>query len=88
MDEDYAIVALIHGLNPARSTLILAGTSTIGTQAAVEFACQSNSLQDLLRQLNVSSPSDLKPFEAVIHVKVARGVPVGIQLIALRKGLP
>src|SRR6266566_331400 len=88
LDEDYAIVALIHGLNPARSTLILAGTSTIGTQAAVEFACQSNSLQDLLRQLNVSSPSDLKPFAAVIHEKVARGVPVGIQLIALRKGLP
>ena len=85
--EDYAIVALIHGLNPARSTLILAGTSTIGTQAAVEFVCQANSLQELLRQLGVSSSVDLKPFEAVIHVKVARGVPVGSELVAVRKAL-
>jgi len=82
--EDYAIVALIHGLNPARSTLILAGTSTIGTQAAVEFVCQANSLQELLHQLNVSNPSDMKTFEAVIHVKIARGVPVGTELVALR----
>ena len=88
LNEDYAIVALLHGLNPARSTLILAGTSTIGTQAAVEFVCQPNSLQELLRQLNVANASDLKPFEAVIHVKVARGVPVGTDLVALRKPLP
>jgi len=87
LEEDYAIVALIHGLNPARSTLILAGTSTIGTQAAVEFVCQANSLQELLHQLDVSNPSDLKPFEAVIHVKVARGVPVGTELVALRKSV-
>ncbi len=88
LEEDYAIIALIHGLNPARSTLILAGTSTLGTQAAVEFVCQPSSLQELLRRLNASAPSDLKPFEAVIHVKVARGVPVGSELVALRSALP
>ena len=57
----------------------------LGTQAAVEFVCQPNSLQELLHQPNVSSASDMKPFEAVIQVKVARGVPVGAELVALRK---
>jgi hypothetical protein len=85
--EDYSIIALVHGLNPVRSTLILGGTSTLGTQAAVEFVCQPNSVQELLRQLNVTSATGLKPFEAVIQVKVARGVPVGAELVALRKSV-
>jgi hypothetical protein len=64
--------------------MILAGTTTIGTQAAVEFVCSENLLQELLRRLSVSKPEDLKPFEAVIHVKVARGVPVESEIVALR----
>jgi hypothetical protein len=84
--EDYSIIALKRGLNPAHSVLILAGATTIGTQAAVEYVCQQNSLEELLLRLSVSNSGELKPFEAVIHVKVARGVPVGSELVALRKG--
>src|ERR1700676_1135956 len=76
LTEDYSVIALTRGLNPSRSVLILAGTTTIGTQAAVEYVCQQNSLQELLRRLSVSNSGELKPFEAVIRVKVARGVPV------------
>jgi hypothetical protein len=82
--EDYALVALVPGLNPARSELILAGTTTLGTQAAVEFVCSENLLQDLMRRLHVSQPGGLKPFEAIIRVKVARGVPVESDIVALR----
>jgi hypothetical protein len=82
--EDYAVVALVPGMNPERSELILAGTTTIGTQAAVEFVCSDASLQKLLKKLSASNTSDLKPFEAVIRVKVARGVPVESEIIALR----
>jgi hypothetical protein len=77
-------VALVPGLNPARSELILAGTTTLGTQAAVEFVCSENLLQELMRRLSVSQPGALKPFEAVIRVKVARGVPVESDIVALR----
>ena len=84
LTEDYALVALVPGLNPARSELILAGTTTLGTQAAVEFVCSENLLQDLMRRLNVSQPGGLKPFEAIIRVKVARGVPVESDIVALR----
>ena len=83
--DDYSVVALVKGLNPSRSELILAGTTTIGTQGAVEYVCQPDYLQQLLLRLSVSNSGELKPFEAVIHVKVTRGVPVGSELVALRK---
>jgi hypothetical protein len=83
--EDYAVVALKRGLDPAHSVLILAGTTTIGTQAAVEYVSRKSSLEELLRRLSVSRPEELKPFEGVIRVKVARGVPVGMELVSLRK---
>jgi hypothetical protein len=84
--EDFAVVALVHGLNPSRFELILAGTTTIGTQAAVEYVTRQNSLEELLLRLSVSNSGELKPFEAVIRVKVAHGVPVTTELVALRKG--
>ncbi len=80
------MVALVKGLDPSHSVLILAGTTTIGTQAAVEYVCQQDSLEQLLMRLSVSNSGELKPFEAVIRVKVAKGVPVGSELVALRKG--
>ncbi|HYM07560.1 MAG TPA: hypothetical protein VEU11_13455 [Terriglobales bacterium] len=86
--EDYSIVALVHGLNPAKSVLILAGTTTLGTQAAVEFVCQQDSLEELLRRLQVQNGGELKPFEAVLRVKVTRGVPVESDIVALRRGKP
>src|SRR4029077_2396816 len=83
---DYSVIALKRGLNPEHSVLILAGATTIGTQAAVEYVCQQDSLEQLLLRLSVSHSGELKPFEAVIRVKVAKGVPVGSELVALRKG--
>jgi hypothetical protein len=82
--EDYAVVALVKGINPEHWELILAGTTTIGTQAAVEYVTRENYLDELLKRMNVTQPSELRPFEAVIHVKVARGVPVESSLVALR----
>jgi hypothetical protein len=79
--EDYAMVALLPKLDPSGSILILAGNSTFGTQAAVEYICREDSLNDLLHRLNVSKPADLKPFEAPFHVKIAHGVPVGEELL-------
>ncbi|HZQ94948.1 MAG TPA: hypothetical protein VFA67_08060 [Candidatus Sulfotelmatobacter sp.] len=82
--DDYAIVSLLPGLDPSRSILILAGATTFGTQAAVEYVCREDDVKALLQRLNVSKPADLKPFEAVLHVKIAHGVPVTTDLIALR----
>ena len=81
--EDYAVVSLLPGLDPTRSILILAGNSTFGTQAAVEYVCREDDLKELLRRLNVSRESDLKPFEALLHVKIAHGVPVMTDLVSV-----
>ena len=85
LTEDYAVLALVRGMTQGQFVLILAGTTTIGTQAAVEYVCRQSSVEELLLRLSVSQDGELKPFEAVIHVKVARGVPVETQLVAIRK---
>jgi len=82
--EDYAVVSLLPGLDPSRSILILAGDTTFGTQAAVEYVCREPSIKELLQRLKVSKPSELKPFEALLHVKIAHGVPVMTDLVSVR----
>ena len=85
LTEDYALLAYIPGLNPSRSVMIIAGTTTFGTQGAVEYACREKSVQELLLRLSVSDTGELKPFEALLHVKIAKGVPVETDLVSLRK---
>jgi len=85
LTEDYAVVALLPGLSPSRSVLILAGTTTFGTQGAVEYVCRQNSVEELLLRLSVSKTGELNPFEALLRVKIARGVPVESELVTLRK---
>ena len=86
LTEDYAVIGLVRGLDPRQAVLILAGNTTIGTQAAVEYVCRKNSVEELLLRLSVSQTGQLNPFEAVIRVKVTRGVPVSTELVALRNG--
>jgi hypothetical protein len=85
VNEDYAIIALKAGLDPTHSMLILAGTTTVGTQAAAEYVCREDSLTELLQRLGVSKASELMPFEALLRVKVTHGVPVMTDLLAVRK---
>jgi hypothetical protein len=84
LSEDYAVISLMKGLDPSNSVLILAGASTIGTQAAVEYVCHEDSLNQLLTRLGAVPDTELKPFEVVLRVKVARGVPVESDIVALR----
>jgi len=83
LEDDYAVVAVLHGLNSARHVMILAGTTTIGTQAAVEYVCNPDSVGELMHVLRPQG-APIKPFEALLRVKVTRGVPVGIRLLAVR----
>ena len=85
MTEDFAVIGFLPGLDPARSVMIFAGTTTFGTQAAVEYVCRQDSLKQLLSRLPVSTTGELKPFEALLRVKVARGVPVEAELLAVRR---
>jgi hypothetical protein len=85
LETDYAVVALTHGLGHPRWTLMLAGVSTVGTQAAVDFVCDEASLEGLMRLLNPANPAELRPFEALLQIKVANDVPLQTKLIVLRR---
>lgn len=81
--EDYAVIDLVPGMSPNRWAMVLAGTTTIGTQAAVEFVCRADNLSALVARAGKSPGGGIQPFEAVIQIKVNGGVPVGSQIAAL-----
>lgn len=80
--EDYAVVTLRHGLHPGQNILLLAGTTTLGTQAAAGFVSQNAYLEVLRKRLNLPAGSAYPPFSVVLHVGVARGVPVEMGIVA------
>jgi hypothetical protein len=84
LTEDYSLVGLVPGMGSGRFVMILAGTTTFGTQGVVEFACRQESVEKLLRQIPGSGAGQARPFEALVRVKIARGVPVGTELVAVR----
>ena len=84
--EDYAVVALTSLPNTGRRVLILAGITTFGTQAAVEYVCRAPRLDELIGKLAKLDPSARRrvpPFEALLRVKVSGGVPVQSDLLSL-----
>jgi hypothetical protein len=82
--EDYSVIGLVPGIGSGRYVMILAGTTTFGTQGAVEFVCRQDSVEKLLRAIPDAGAGTIKPFEALVRVKIARGVPVETELVAVR----
>lgn len=81
LTEDYAVVAVVPALNPSRWALILAGVSTIGTQAAVEFVCREDTVRELLKRAGNTPPGVRPFFEAVLDVHIKGGVPVHSDIV-------
>jgi hypothetical protein len=83
LTEDYAVIGLMPGLNPSRWVMLLAGLTTIGTQAAVEYVSRLNTAEDLVRRIGGPASGKISPFECVVRVKVTQGVPVQAEVVAL-----
>ena len=79
--EDYAVMSMIR--NKRHTVLILAGASTFGTQAAVEFVCNPDRLKELLQRVSGRSDQNIRPFEAVLRVTVSKGVPIASKIETL-----
>jgi len=82
ISEDYAVVSLLQGLDGKKRMLILAGITTHGTQAAVEYVTKPDYIRDLIKNLN-TAPAGEPPrlpvnFQALVRVKVNGGVPVQV----------
>ncbi|HEX4030441.1 MAG TPA: helix-turn-helix domain-containing protein [Terracidiphilus sp.] len=85
MNIDYAVITLTHGLDRSRWTLILAGASTVGTEAAVDYACDPDTVKNLLHRLNIQPGSGMNPFEALLRVRISNDVPLTVELVKFRK---
>jgi hypothetical protein len=80
---DHAVIALMR-LVSNRRMLLLAGTTTMGTQAAVDFVVHEETARALLTALKVPlEPGAMPDFEALLRVKVSDGVPVHSQILAV-----
>ena len=83
LTKEYAIVALVPGVEPGQKALLLSGSGTLGTQAALEFTCHPDTLHQLLGA--VSGPrGSVRPFEAVIETTLGGEVPIQSRIVALR----
>ncbi len=79
---DHAVIARMR-LASNRKMLLLAGTTTLGTQAAVDFVVREETMKALLAALKLSRPDSVPGFEALLSVKVSDGVPVHSRIVAV-----
>jgi hypothetical protein len=80
---DYAVIALAPGVQSGKRTLMFSGLTTLGTQAAVEYASRKESLAELSK-LAASPTGEIKPFEALLAVTLEGGVPLQSKLVSIR----
>jgi hypothetical protein len=82
LTKDYAILALLPSVEPGKQMLIFSGLTTLGTQAAVEYACSPENVAELLKTAT-SAKGQVRPFEAVLEVNIGGGVPLQTKLVSL-----
>jgi hypothetical protein len=82
LTKDYAIVALLPGSQPDQRMFVFSGLTTLGTQAAVEYASTPASAAELIRQ--VSPDNKVHNFEALLEVGIRGGVPLQPKLLTVR----
>ena len=82
LTRDYAIVALLPGIEPDRHMFVFSGLTTLGTQAAVEYASNPEDVAELLHY--AASDGKVHNFEALLEVSINGGVPLQPRLLSMR----
>ena len=82
LTKDYAIVALLPGAQTGKWMFVFSGLTTLGTQAAVEYACRPETAAELVHA--ASSPNGkIRPFEAVLGMTIRSGVSLQTKLVSV-----
>lgn len=78
--KDFALITLLKGIESNRKILILAGNTTFGTQACVEYLTKAEQIKELVGHLNISSdpahPKIPESFQVVLEVQINGSVPI------------
>jgi hypothetical protein len=82
LTKDYAVIALLPGVQPESRMFVFSGLTTLGTQAAMEYALDPDTAAELIRQ--VSSQRQVHNFEALLEVSIRGGVPLQPRLVSIR----
>jgi len=82
LTKDYAIVALLPGVQPDLHMLVFSGLTTLGTEAAVEYASAPETAAELMKQ--ITPDGKVHNFEALLEVGISGGVPLQPRLLTLR----
>jgi hypothetical protein len=86
MDQEYALVSVILGIERNRRMVLINGLNTQATQAATEFLTNEASAGELLAKLKAAAPKHSGPwhFQAILKTEVYDKVPTKATLVALR----
>jgi hypothetical protein len=82
---DYGLVSFLPGIRPNRKIVILGGLTTLGTQAAAEFATSSSQVTELAaRNGTGADPLHKKVppfFQAVIRAEIMKGDILNVKYV-------
>jgi len=87
LQGEYALISLLPGVTPNQFVLILAGLSTLGTQAAAEFATSDNTMQVLGQMRSTVSDNTALPpyFQALLQIQIRDGIAVKTNCLLVRE---
>ncbi|HTV16942.1 MAG TPA: hypothetical protein VME68_19635 [Acidobacteriaceae bacterium] len=83
LTTDYAILALQPGVRTGKQMLVFSGLTTFGTQAAVDFVCNPDTVALLLKKIT-GPRGEIRPFQAVLQTTIGGGVPLQTRLVTIR----
>ncbi|MBO0800047.1 MAG: hypothetical protein J2P31_14595, partial [Blastocatellia bacterium] len=81
LQSEYALISLLPGVIPDQHIMILAGLSTLGTQAAAEFATSEASMLTLVKRAGKPLPLY---FQALLEVQIRDGIAVKTDCLLVR----
>jgi hypothetical protein len=84
VEEDHALISRFPGLHGTGQITVLAGSSTEGTLAAVEFVTQPRYARELAERLRDGHGTVPRAFEVVVRAKFKRQTPVEIHSVSHR----
>jgi hypothetical protein len=82
LTRDYALISFLPGMQSGKQMMWLSGLTTLGTQAAVEFASRPDGAAELLKAARGPN-GKVRPFEALLETTIIGGVPLDVRLITI-----
>lgn len=87
LQAEYALISLLPGVTPNQYILVLAGLSTLGTQAAAEFATSDKTMPALDQMRSTVSDNTARSpyFQALLEIQIRDGIAVKTNCLLVRE---